>query len=89
MEKIAIIISLPPSILAKISKSKKPPLNSMLIPTPRLSGEIVFIVIYRYMIWEPYKFCLLKGLVCGLLLLVMALFLYSMPGYTIKKIMGA
>lgn len=43
----------------------------------------------RYLIWEPYKFCLLKGLVVALLLLIMALFLYSMPGYTIKKIMGA
>lgn len=33
----------------------------------------------RYLIWEPYKFCLLKGLVVALLLAILGLFLYSMP----------
>lgn len=43
----------------------------------------------RYLIWEPYKFVLLKLLVVAMLMMVLILFLYSMPGYTIKKIMGA
>ncbi|XP_066930260.1 otoferlin-like isoform X4 [Clytia hemisphaerica] len=43
----------------------------------------------RYMIWEQYKFCLLKFLVVAMLIALMALFFYSMPGYTVKKIFGA
>ncbi|XP_065062327.1 otoferlin-like isoform X2 [Rhopilema esculentum] len=43
----------------------------------------------RYMIWEQYKFCLLKFLVIGLLIALMGLFFYSMPGYTVKKIFNA
>ena len=43
----------------------------------------------RFLIWEPYKFCFLKMILCALLMLLLALFLYSMPGYTIKKIFGA
>jgi len=43
----------------------------------------------RYLIWEPYKFCMLKALVVSLLIMILALFLYSMPGYTVKKIFGA
>ena len=33
----------------------------------------------RYMIWEQYKFCLLKSLVVAMLIALMALFFYSMP----------
>jgi len=33
----------------------------------------------RYMIWEQYKFCLLKFLVVAMLIALMALFFYSMP----------
>ena len=33
----------------------------------------------RYMIWEQYKFCLLKFLVVAMLVAVMVLFFYSMP----------
>ena len=33
----------------------------------------------RYLIWEPYKWLLLKALVVALLLLILGLFLYSMP----------
>lgn len=33
----------------------------------------------RYMIWEQYKFCLLKFLVVGMLIALMVLFFYSMP----------
>ena len=39
----------------------------------------------RYLIWEPYKWVMLKILVVALLLLILGLFLYSMPvsyGYT-------
>ncbi|XP_047135991.1 otoferlin isoform X1 [Hydra vulgaris] len=43
----------------------------------------------RYMIWEQYKFCLLKFLVVAMLMGLMILFFYSMPGYTVKKMFGA
>ncbi|XP_066918163.1 otoferlin-like [Clytia hemisphaerica] len=43
----------------------------------------------RYLIWEPYKWVLLKILVVAWLLMILGLFLYSMPGYTIKKVFGA
>ncbi|XP_047127073.1 otoferlin isoform X2 [Hydra vulgaris] len=43
----------------------------------------------RYMIWEPYKFVILKLLVVAILVALLALFFYSMPGYLVKKIFGA
>ncbi|XP_031569345.1 otoferlin-like [Actinia tenebrosa] len=43
----------------------------------------------KYMLWNNYKMCLLKFLVIGLLVALMGLFFYSMPGYTVKKIFGA
>ncbi|XP_068680923.1 otoferlin-like isoform X6 [Montipora foliosa] len=43
----------------------------------------------KYMLWNNYKMCLIKFLVIGLLVALMGLFFYSMPGYTVKKIFGA
>lgn len=43
----------------------------------------------RYLIWEPYKWLIMKLMVISLLLMILGLFLYSMPGYTIKKVFGA
>ncbi|XP_048582007.1 otoferlin isoform X3 [Nematostella vectensis] len=43
----------------------------------------------KAMIWNNYRMCLIKMLVIALLLALMGLFFYSMPGYTVKKIFGA
>ncbi|XP_068198937.1 otoferlin isoform X3 [Antennarius striatus] len=42
-----------------------------------------------YFIWRNYRWLILKLLVLMLLLLMLGLFLYSIPGYLVKKILGA
>ncbi|XP_029705528.1 otoferlin isoform X1 [Takifugu rubripes] len=43
----------------------------------------------RYFIWHNYRWLILKVLGLLLLLLLLGLFLYSIPGYLVKKILGA
>ncbi|KAM9062593.1 otoferlin isoform 6-T6 [Sarcophilus harrisii] len=43
----------------------------------------------RYFLWHTYRWFLLKILLLLLLLLLIGLFLYSVPGYLVKKIIGA
>ncbi|KAG2468605.1 OTOF protein, partial [Polypterus senegalus] len=43
----------------------------------------------RYFIWHNYRWLILKILALVLLLLMLGLFLYSMPGYLVKKLLGA
>ncbi|XP_041660475.1 otoferlin isoform X14 [Cheilinus undulatus] len=43
----------------------------------------------RYFIWHNYRWLILKVLGLVLLLLMLGLFLYSIPGYLVKKILGA
>ena len=43
----------------------------------------------RYFIWHTYRWLLLKILLLILLLLMVGLFFYSMPGYLVKKLLGA
>ncbi|XP_068610034.1 otoferlin [Brachionichthys hirsutus] len=43
----------------------------------------------RYFIWHNYRWLILKVLVLVLLLLMLGLFLYSIPGYLVKKLLGA
>ena len=43
----------------------------------------------RYIIWHNYKWTILKILFFIFLILFIALFFYSLPGYTIKKMLGA
>lgn len=43
----------------------------------------------RYFIWHNYRWLILKVLGLTLLLLMLGLFLYSIPGYLVKKILGA
>lgn len=43
----------------------------------------------RYFIWHNYRWLILKVLALMLLLLMLGLFLYSIPGYLVKKILGA
>uniref|UniRef100_A0A3Q3FGH3 Otoferlin n=1 Tax=Labrus bergylta TaxID=56723 RepID=A0A3Q3FGH3_9LABR len=42
----------------------------------------------RYFIWHNYRWLILKVLGLVLLLLMLGLFLYSIPGYLVKKILG-
>ncbi|XP_074471833.1 otoferlin isoform X8 [Sebastes fasciatus] len=43
----------------------------------------------RYFIWHNYRWLILKVLGLMLLLLMLGLFLYSLPGYLVKKMLGA
>uniref|UniRef100_A0A8C4XJD5 Otoferlin n=2 Tax=Falco TaxID=8952 RepID=A0A8C4XJD5_FALTI len=43
----------------------------------------------RYLICTRYKWLIIKILLALLLLIMVALFLYSMPGYMVKKLLGA
>uniref|UniRef100_A0A3Q3LN49 Otoferlin n=1 Tax=Mastacembelus armatus TaxID=205130 RepID=A0A3Q3LN49_9TELE len=43
----------------------------------------------RYFIWHNYRWLILKVLGLLLLLLMVGLFLYSIPGYLVKKMLGA
>ncbi|XP_041421073.1 otoferlin isoform X1 [Xenopus laevis] len=43
----------------------------------------------RYFIWHTYRWLILKILILILVLLMVGLFLYSLPGYLVKKILGA
>lgn len=42
----------------------------------------------RYILWRRYKWKIIKFLVICLLLAMVVLFFYAMPGYTMKKIIG-
>ena len=42
----------------------------------------------RYIIWHNYKWKILKTLLWLGLILFLALFFYSLPGYSVKKLMG-
>ncbi|XP_016085585.1 otoferlin isoform X1 [Sinocyclocheilus grahami] len=42
----------------------------------------------RYFIWHNYRWLILKALALLLLLLLVGLFLYSIPGYLVKKLLG-
>jgi len=43
----------------------------------------------RYIVWHNYKWALLKGLLFIGLVIFLALFVYSLPGYTVKRMLGA
>ncbi|CAN8001099.1 unnamed protein product, partial [Ixodes hexagonus] len=43
----------------------------------------------RYIVWHQYKWAIIKTLIAIMLILLLCLFFYSVPGYTVKKIIGA
>ncbi|KTF72063.1 hypothetical protein cypCar_00029355 [Cyprinus carpio] len=43
----------------------------------------------RYLICNRYKWLIIKIVLALLLLMMVGLFLYSMPGYLVKKLLGA
>lgn len=43
----------------------------------------------RYIIWHNYKWKILKGIIVLAIFLMIILFFYSIPGYSVKKMLGA
>jgi len=43
----------------------------------------------RYIIWHNYKWTILKILLWVMLVVFLVLFFYALPGYTIKRMLGA
>jgi len=43
----------------------------------------------RYILWHNYRWLILKVIIFLLLVILIALFFYSMPGYMVKKMLGA
>ncbi|KAJ3606907.1 hypothetical protein NHX12_026423 [Muraenolepis orangiensis] len=43
----------------------------------------------RYLVCNRYKWLIIKVVLAALLLIMLGLFLYSMPGYLVKKMLGA
>ena len=43
----------------------------------------------RYIVWHNYKWMIIKGLIIAGLALMILLFFYSVPGYSVKKMLGA
>ncbi|XP_025413884.1 otoferlin-like isoform X4 [Sipha flava] len=43
----------------------------------------------RYIIWHNYKWKILKGIIVLAILVMLILFFYSIPGYMVKKMLGA
>ncbi|XP_067008818.2 otoferlin [Anabrus simplex] len=43
----------------------------------------------RYIVWHNYKWAILKAFIILALAIVLLLFFYSVPGYTVKKMLGA
>lgn len=43
----------------------------------------------RYLLCNRYKWLIIKIVLALLLLIMLGLFLYSMPGYLVKKLLGA
>lgn len=81
------------------------PLSICLLGTPLSSLSFCFLLQSRpdtslmwflgplksigYFIWRNYRWLILKALGLILLLLMLGLFLYSIPGYLVKKMLGA
>ncbi|KAF4526881.1 hypothetical protein B566_EDAN013792 [Ephemera danica] len=43
----------------------------------------------RYIVWHNYKWAIIRGLIIIALAIMLLLFFYAMPGYTVKKMLGA
>jgi hypothetical protein len=43
----------------------------------------------RYIVWHNYKWTILKLFIIIGLAIIILLFFYSIPGYTVKKMLGA
>ncbi|XP_055712780.1 otoferlin-like isoform X2 [Phlebotomus papatasi] len=43
----------------------------------------------RYIVWHNYKWTIIKGLIIIAVAVMLLLFFYSVPGYTVKRLLGA
>ncbi|ENN71005.1 hypothetical protein D910_06872 [Dendroctonus ponderosae] len=43
----------------------------------------------RYILWHNYKWTILKLLIIIFVAIIILLFFYSIPGYTVKRMLGA
>jgi len=43
----------------------------------------------RYIVWHNYKWTIIKGLIFTALAIMLLLFFYAVPGYSVKKLIGA
>ncbi|XP_055682391.1 otoferlin [Lutzomyia longipalpis] len=43
----------------------------------------------RYIVWHNYKWTIIKGLIIIAIAVMLLLFFYSVPGYTVKRLLGA
>jgi len=43
----------------------------------------------RYILWHNYRWVILKAILILLLAILIGLFFYSLPGYMVKKMLGA
>lgn len=43
----------------------------------------------RYIVWHNYKWKIIKGLIIIGIAILLLLFFYAVPGYTVKKMLGA
>lgn len=43
----------------------------------------------RYIVWHNYKWVILKGIIILAVAIMILLFFYAIPGYTVKRMLGA
>ena len=43
----------------------------------------------RYIIWHNYKWTIIKIILWFCLIIFLCMFFYALPGYTVKRMMGA
>lgn len=81
-----------PSSLFLPTSARLPSLPLFLLPQSRPDTSLMWFVsplkTIRYFIWHNYRWLILKALGLLLLLLMLGLFLYSIPGYLVKKMLG-
>lgn len=43
----------------------------------------------RYIVWHNYKWSILKGIIILAIAIMILMFFYAIPGYSVKKLLGA
>lgn len=43
----------------------------------------------KYIVWHNYKWAILKAMIAISLVVLLLLFFYAIPGYSVKKLLGA
>lgn len=91
--RVILLLTLPPPSPLFASTAFVPSLFLFLLPQSRPDTSLMWFLTplksIRYFIWHNYRWLILKVLGLILLLLMLGLFLYSIPGYLVKKMLGA